>query len=81
MPPKDAALSPQPSTSAGYRSPMSKALTIFGMVVAGLVAIVFAADAAVGIPFEGARLSMDIGAIIGAVILGYLSWDAFRDAK
>ena len=60
---------------------MSKALTIFGMVVAGLVAIVFAADMAVGIPFEGARWSMDIGAIIAAGVLGYLAWDAFRDVK
>ncbi len=60
---------------------MSKALTIFGMVVAGLVAIVFAADLAVEIPFDRARPSMDIGAIIGAGILGYLSWDAYRDAK
>jgi hypothetical protein len=69
------------TTSAGYRLPMSKALTIFGMVVAGLLALAFAADLAVGIPFEGASWTMDIGAIIGAGVLGYLSWDAFRDAK
>ncbi len=60
---------------------MSKALTIFGMVVAGLVALVFTADMALGIPFEGADWKMDIGAIIAAGILGYLSWDAFRDAR
>jgi hypothetical protein len=66
---------------AGYRSPMSKALTIFGMVVAGLIALVFVADLAVGVPFEGADKIMDIGALIAAGVLGYLSWDAFRDAR
>jgi hypothetical protein len=60
---------------------MSKALTIFGMVVAGLVALVFIADIAAGIPFEGASKTMDVGAIIGAGILGYLAWDAFREAR
>jgi hypothetical protein len=60
---------------------MAKALTIFGMVVAGLLALVFIADIAVGVPFAGASWTMDIGAIIAASVLGYLAWDAFRDAK
>ena len=60
---------------------MAKALTIFGMVVAGLLALVFVADMAVGVPFSGASWTMDIGAIIAAGVLGYLAWDAFRDAK
>jgi hypothetical protein len=60
---------------------MSKALTIFGMVVAGLIAIVFLADLIIEIPFSGASWTMDIGAIIAAGILGYLAWDAFRDAR
>ena len=60
---------------------MSKALTIFGMVVAGLVALMFIADMAIGIPFGGARWTMDIGAIVAAGVLGYLAWDAFRDAR
>lgn len=59
---------------------MSKALTIAGMVVAGLVGLIFAMDLAVGVPFGGASKIMDIGAVISAAILGYLSWDAFRDA-
>ncbi|HYO26396.1 MAG TPA: hypothetical protein VEQ85_15755 [Lacipirellulaceae bacterium] len=60
---------------------MSKALTIFGMVVAGLLGIIFSADLAVGIPFAGASPLMDVGAIVAAAILGYLAWDAFRDVK
>lgn len=58
---------------------MSKALTIFGMVVAALVGLMFAVDLAVGIPFDGASSIMDIGAIIAAAILGYLGWDALRE--
>ena len=60
---------------------MSKALTIFGMVVAGLVAVAFAADMAIGVPFSGASWTMDIGAIIGASVLGYLAWDAYREVR
>jgi hypothetical protein len=61
--------------------PMSKALTIAGMVVAGLVGLVFAVDLAVGIPFDGARPMMDVGALISALVLGYLAWDALRDVR
>jgi hypothetical protein len=62
-------------------SPMSKAMTIVGMVVAGLVGLVFILDLAVGIPFDRANSMMDVGALIGAAILGYLSWDAMRDIR
>jgi hypothetical protein len=61
--------------------PMSKALTIAGMVVAGLVGLVFAVDLAVGIPFDSARPVMDVGALIAAAVLGYLAWDALRDVR
>jgi hypothetical protein len=60
---------------------MAKALTIFGMVVAGLLGLVFIADLAVGVPFAGARKTMDVGALVAAIVLGYLAWDAFREAK
>ena len=62
-------------------SPMSKALTIAGMVVAGLLALIFALDLVVGIPFDKASYPMDIGALIAAAVLGYLSWDAMRDVR
>lgn len=62
-------------------SSMSKAMTIVGMVVAGLVALVFVLDLAIGIPFSKASLTMDLGGIIAAVLLGYLSWDALQDVR
>ncbi len=60
---------------------MSKVLTIVGMVVAGLVGLVFVLDLAVSIPFDRASVVMDIGALISAGLLGYLSWDALRDVR
>jgi hypothetical protein len=62
-------------------SPMSKALTILGMVVAGLVGLIFLLDLAVSIPFDRASIVMDVGALIAAALLGYLSWDALRDVR
>jgi hypothetical protein len=66
---------------AQIRSPMSKALTIVGMVVAGLVGLVFLLDLALSIPFDRASILMDIGALLAAGLLGYLSWDAMRDVR
>lgn len=60
---------------------MSKALTIVGMVVAGLVALVFTLDLVAGVPFQGASLLMDIGAILGAGFLGWASFEAFREIR
>ena len=53
---------------------MSKLLGFGGMVIAGLIAILFVADLAVGIPFERVSLAVDIGFIIASLIAGYLSW-------
>ncbi len=59
---------------------MAKAMSIAGMVVAGLLALTFTADLAVGIPFGRVELMTDVGFLVSAVILGYLSWNAFRDS-
>ncbi|MEQ8209721.1 MAG: hypothetical protein RH917_07800 [Lacipirellulaceae bacterium] len=60
---------------------MSKAMTILGMVVAGLLLVVFIMDLALGIPFQGANMKMSIGAILASLMLGYASWDAFREIR
>jgi hypothetical protein len=60
---------------------MSKALTIVGMVVAGLIGLVFVLDLVVQFPFDRASILMDVGALIAAGLLGYLSWDAMRDVR
>lgn len=58
---------------------MPKVLTIIAMVIAGLILLVFTLDAAIGIPFKKASLIMDIGFIVCAAALGYLSWTTYRE--
>ena len=58
---------------------MPKALCVLGMVVAVLLAILFAMDLAIGAPFRGASPIGDIGFIVCAVILGYTSFATWRE--
>ena len=59
---------------------MAKGLTILAMVVAVLVLLLFALDLVAGFPFMAASKVMDITFVICAVVLGYLSWSAFKEA-
>ena len=69
--------------SAGVRGigPMGKAMSIAGMVIGGFLALVFALDLLLKIPFGGRVPMMDIGFAVCSLILTYLSWSAFRDAS
>jgi hypothetical protein len=58
---------------------MPKALCILGMIIAGVLLILFGLDLALGVPFGGASGAMDIGLVVAAGILGYLSWATFRE--
>lgn len=58
---------------------MPKALCMSGLVVAGLVIILFAADLAVGIPFRRASIMMDVSLLASAVLLGLISWFTLRE--
>lgn len=58
---------------------MAKAMTFGGMAVAGLVLLLFGLDLVSGFPFGGENMLIDIGFVICAGILGYLSWNAFRE--
>lgn len=60
---------------------MSKALSIFGVVVAVILLLAFGLDLAVGVPFSGAHTMMDIAFLICSLLLGYLSWNTLRDLK
>jgi len=60
---------------------MPRAMTIAGMVVAALLLLMFGADFAIGIPFGGAQSTMNIGALVGAGILFYLSFSTFRELR
>jgi hypothetical protein len=69
--------------SVGRGSGMAKAMSIAGMVVAGLLVLVFGLDLipGLGIPFSGAQKLTDAGFLISAALLGYLSWNAFRENR
>lgn len=56
-------------------------MTMIGMVVAGLLAVVFALDLAIGVPFASASMPMDIGMLVCSLIVAYLSFNAFRDIR
>jgi len=60
---------------------MPKAMTIAGMVVAALMLLMFGADLVLGIPFGGAQMTMNIGALVSAGILFYLSFSTFRELR
>ncbi len=65
---------------------MSNAMTIAGLFVSGLIALVFFADLALGFPFGGTAnrpyaTMMDIGSIVASGMLGYLSWSAMREIR
>ncbi len=63
--------------------PMAKAMSIAGMIVAGLIALIFLTDLipGVNIPFGGVNKTADFGFLVSSLILAYLSWNAFRDSK
>jgi hypothetical protein len=60
-----------------------KKMVIGSMVVAALVAVAAIADLIIGVPFSGSEHTklMDILFIVCAAIVGYLSWDAYRDLR
>lgn len=60
-----------------------KKMVIGSMAVAGIVAVAAVADLVIGMPFTGSPHSrlMDILFIVAAAIVGYLSWDAYRDLR
>jgi len=60
---------------------MAKAMSIAGLIAGGLIALVFAADLGLKIPFGGQQWIMDVGFVICGGILAYLSWNAMRDVK
>ncbi|PHR96162.1 MAG: hypothetical protein COA78_29055 [Blastopirellula sp.] len=63
---------------------MPKALTISGMVIAVLILLLFTLDLALGVPFGRASMMMmimDIVFMVCGAILGYLSWNTYREIK
>jgi hypothetical protein len=68
---------------------MEKWLCIGSIGVAVIMFILFLLDLIVGIPFSSAKppgesspfILVDIGGLLGAGVVGYLGWNAYRDVK
>ena len=66
---------------------MPKALCYTGLVVSSLILLIFGLDLLTyflldsAFPFGGASRTMDIGFIVSAGIIGYLSWASLREQK
>ena len=58
---------------------MPKVMTIVGLVIAGLIALVFVVDLALGFPFKRASLMMDVSFLICALLLAYMSWSTMKE--
>jgi hypothetical protein len=70
------------AATAQGSGPMGKAMSIAGMVIGGLLAIAFALNFVLQIPFGGKGGTMaNIGMALCGAILAYLAFHAFREAK
>jgi hypothetical protein len=75
-------------TSAGLKPPppgvpdlVSKALPLIGMIVSGLVVVLFLADLAAGFPFQRKSIGADVGFIVAGAIIAYLSWSILERSR
>jgi hypothetical protein len=53
---------------------VSKLIPLVGMVLAGLIGIIFLADLAAGFPFGRVSVAADVGFVVASAIIAYLSW-------
>jgi hypothetical protein len=67
---------------------MPKALCYTGLVISGLILLIFGLDLATwfvwendAIPFQGMSIMMDAGFVIAAGLLAFLSWTTLREQK
>lgn len=60
---------------------MSKSMPFIGMIMSGLVAILFLADLAAGFPFQRVSVVTDIGFIVSSAILAYMSWSIMEKPR
>jgi hypothetical protein len=59
---------------AGALDRVTKALPLTGLILSGLIAVLFLADLAAKFPFQRVSPVADIGFAVSGLILAYLSW-------
>ena len=60
---------------------MSKLMPFIGMIVSGLVGILFLADLAAGFPFQRVSVAADVGFVVSSVMLAFMSWTIMEKAR
>lgn len=60
---------------------MSKGMPLLGLILSGLIGILFLADLAAGFPFQRKSIALDIGFVLTGLILSYLSWTLLAKAR
>lgn len=60
---------------------MLKVMPFVGMVMSGLVAILFLADLVAGFPFQRVSILNDIGFLLSSGILAYMSWTIMEKSR
>jgi hypothetical protein len=60
---------------------MSKAFAILALLVALVLLLVFGLDLGIGVPFNKASVTMDVGFVICSLILAYQSFTTFRELR
>ncbi|NBW95578.1 MAG: hypothetical protein EBR28_02320 [Planctomycetia bacterium] len=60
---------------------MSKTMPLVGLVLSGLIGILFLADLAAGFPFRLVSIGLDVCFVVASVILAYLSWTLLDRAR
>ena len=56
-------------------------LSLAGLILSGVVVILFVADLAAAFPFQRVSVAADIGFILAGLLVGYLSWSINSRAK
>jgi hypothetical protein len=60
---------------------VSKSVAIAGLVVSGLIVVLFVADLAAAFPFARTSWFLDVAFIVSGLIVGYLSWSVLEQGQ
>ena len=66
---------------AGRENALSKTVPITGLLVSGLIGILFLADLAAAFPFRRVSIALDVAFVLASLIVAYLSWTLFEKAR
>ena len=56
-------------------------MPLLGLILSGLIGILFLAELAAGFPFRRVSIGLDVCFVVASVILAYLSWTLLEKAR